>query len=68
MFRKAFWASIIVLVGGVFLFFFDHLYGPKDQIVYLWPFAVFPLMLIAGVVLVVLSAILIFSSANTPAK
>ena len=61
MFRKAFWASIFVLVGGPLIFVYDELYGPKDEVIYLWPFLVFLLMFIASVVLVVLAAIRIFS-------
>jgi hypothetical protein len=62
MFRKAFWTSIFVLVGGTLLFTFDHLYGPKDEIIYLWPFIVFLLMLIALVVLLVLAFIRTYSA------
>ena len=61
MFRKAFWSSIFVLVDGALIIVFDLLYGPKDEIIHLWPFIVFLLMLIALVVLLVLALIRTYS-------
>jgi hypothetical protein len=40
----------VVIAIGFSLFILDDVYGPKDQIIYAWPFAVLLIMIIAAVV------------------
>lgn len=43
--------SVVVIVSGVLFFYFDSLYGPRDEVLYLWPLPVLLLMSIAACVL-----------------
>ena len=43
--------SLATVATGSWLFYYDEHYGPKDQIIYLWPVPVVLLMGIAFVVL-----------------
>ena len=44
--------SIGVIVAGSLLIAYDELYGPKDDIIYLWPIPVVLLMVTAVCVLI----------------
>jgi hypothetical protein len=46
------WVSIAVIVVGTLLVVYDELYGPKDDILYLWTIPVILLTVIALCVLV----------------
>ncbi len=45
-----FWLG--VLLAGLGACLWDHIWGPRDDVIYLWPFLVVPLMFTAAVVVI----------------
>ena len=51
MFNRITFISAANIVAGYLLFAYDDLYGPKDDILYLWPIPVMLLMAVAVCIL-----------------
>jgi hypothetical protein len=59
-------ASVAVIVAGWLLFIGDGIYGPKDEILYLWPIPVVLLMAVAACILLYQVGAFIFRQYGVP--